>query len=64
MTASPRPQDLIADLVFSADTEDERREIANAFVAYGLGALAAMDGHRRAAEVGYRLADALVARRQ
>lgn len=62
MTGSLLPQNLIAELVLSAETEDERRKIANAFVAYGLGTLAAMDGETRAAEVGYRLADALVAR--
>lgn len=62
MTDARLPQDMIADAVLSAKTADERRKIANAFVAYGLGTLAAMDGDKTAAEVGYRLADALAAR--
>jgi len=55
--------DLIADAVLNAETDQERRERASACVAYGLGLLAAMDGDKAAAETGYRLADALAARK-
>lgn len=53
----------IADAVLAAKTDEDRRNVAAAYVAYGLGVLAAIDGGKSAAEVAYRLADALVARR-
>lgn len=52
----------IADAVLAANTDEDRRNAASAFVAYGLGVLAAMDGGKAAAEVAYRFADALVGR--
>lgn len=62
MTASIRTAQLVADTVLSATTEDERRKIATDLLAYSLGALAAIDGARAAAEVGYRHADAVVSK--
>lgn len=56
------PMDTVADAVIAADTPEKRREVASAYVIYGLAVLAAMDGGEKAAEVGYRLSDALVAR--
>ncbi len=52
----------IADAVLAANTDEDRRNVASAYVTYGLGVLAAMDGGKAAAEVAYRFADALVGR--
>jgi hypothetical protein len=56
------PGNAIADAVLAAKTDEDRRNVASAYVAYGLGVLAAMDGGKAAAEVAYRFADALVSR--
>lgn len=57
------PGQIVADTVLAANTDEERRNVAAAYVAYGLGILAAMDGGKSASEVAYRFADALASRR-
>jgi hypothetical protein len=62
MSQRRSPGNTVADAILAAQTDQERREIANAYAAYGLAVLAAMDGDQAAAEAGYRLSDALASR--
>lgn len=60
-TASISPQE-IADVILSAPSEQERKHIAETYLAYSLGALVALLGAERASEIAYRHADAAVSK--
>lgn len=51
---------LVGDVITACDTDEQRRKAASDLIAYSLGALVAIDGEKRAAEVAYRHADAVL----
>lgn len=59
----PKEAELVSEALLAAPNDAARREIATGLLAYSLGALAALDGDKKAAEVAYRFADALAARK-
>lgn len=56
----PQSAQAVSDAIMAADTDAERVKIAAGMLAYSLGALAALLGPSKAAEIAYRHADATV----
>ena len=61
--AQAQAQDIVSDTILAAPSEEARIEIASDLIRYSLGAIAALGGKEKAAEIAYRFADALVKRR-
>lgn len=60
MIQIPLSAQVVSDAIMSAKTDAERIQIAAGMLAYSLGALAALVGKNKAAEIAYRHADATV----
>jgi hypothetical protein len=58
MSQIPLSAQVVSDAILRAETEGERIQIAAGMLAYSLGALVALVGKQRAAEIAYRHADA------
>lgn len=54
------PATIVGDAITAASTHDDKRKVALGLLAYSIGALAALDGPKIAAEYAYRHADAAV----
>jgi hypothetical protein len=58
--AIPHPAVAVSDAIMSADSDSDRIVIAAGMLAYSIGALCALVGREKAAEIAYRHADAAV----
>lgn len=58
MSSIPISAQVVSDAILSADSDAERVIIASGMLAYSIGALVALLGKERAAEITFRHADA------